>query len=182
MVLSRCRRRAICRAKNTTAVRRQKSAAYSRGLSQKRMLKMQLKLSRRTPAVWKDGLEMFHRLKERIGVRADGWFLFATKLRSQQVQTALQTAPQTINRFQGKRQPRFFSRRLDRSVGQQPAEQLPQPHRSERVTRQNIGQENAKGAPAAPTLAAVGTKNALATGRLTVGFGRIVAVEKTVPV
>jgi len=50
------------------------------------------------------------------------------------------------------------------------------------VTRQNLGQEDRKGASAAAALAAIGTKNPLSSGRLAVGFARIVAVKKAVPV
>jgi hypothetical protein len=47
---------------------------------------------------------------------------------------------------------------------------------------QDLGQENGKGASAAAALAAIGTKDPLAPGRLAVGFGRIVAAKNAVPV
>ncbi len=50
------------------------------------------------------------------------------------------------------------------------------------MTRQNLGQEDRKGASAAAALAAIGTKNPLPSGRLAVGFAGIVAVKNAVPV
>jgi hypothetical protein len=50
------------------------------------------------------------------------------------------------------------------------------------MARQDLGPENRKRASTAATPAAIGTKNPLATGRLAVGLGRIVAAEQAVPV
>ncbi len=59
--------------------------------TQKRVLEMKLKISRWTRAARKNLLEMFHRLQQRIGVRAGGWLLFTTKLRAQRIQSLTQS-------------------------------------------------------------------------------------------
>ena len=86
---------------------------------------MELKINRRTRAAGKDGLEMFHRLQQRIGMPADRGRLLATKPRPQRIQLATQSAPQAIHRFQRNRQPQFFGRGLERKSSQQFHQPLP---------------------------------------------------------
>ena len=50
---------------------------------------------------------------------------------------------------------------LDGPAVQQPAEQLPEPGRGDGMTRQHLGQEDTKGPPAAPALAAIAAKDPL---------------------
>ena len=60
----------------------------------------------------------------------------------------------------------------------------PPPHQRsrQRMARQNINQNKGKGPPATATLPTIGTKHPLATDRLPVGLGRIVAQRTAVPV
>ena len=81
--------------------------------TQKRMLKMKLKISRWTGAARKGELKVFHCLQQRLGLRALGRGLFAAEPRPHRIQTALQFPSQAINRFQCKRQPQRFGSGLE---------------------------------------------------------------------
>lgn len=89
------------------------------GLSQQRMLKTQLKLRDGTPALWKRVLQVSDGLEQRIGVRAWGRLLLATKPRSQSIQVAPQLSAQLIEGLQHKGQAKLFGGGFNRKAGQQ---------------------------------------------------------------
>lgn len=146
------------------------------------MLKAELKLGQRTPAGGKDGPQMFHGLQQRIHLPADRWRLFPAQSCPYPVQAPQQTAPQTIDRFQGKGQPQFFRGGLERKPRQQFHQPGPHQRSAQRVSWQNVGQEDGKGSPAATPLAAIGTKHPLAPERFAVRGLGIVAQRPAVPV
>lgn len=185
-VLSCCRPPGSRRRKNTAAVIWKKRAASRgdppQGLTQKRMLKMQLELRHRTPGACEDPSEMFGGLQQRISLRALWRRLLAAQQRAQTVQPQPQFAPQPIHRLQRKRQPQLFHRRLERG-GRQPLEQpLPQQRRRKRVARQHPGQQEGKRAPATAAAAAIGTKDPLTTRHPGVHPRGVVAVEFAVAI
>ena len=71
---------------------------------------------------------------------------------------------------------------FNRSAGEHLSEQLPKQRGRGGMSRQDIRQEDRKGAPAAAALAAIGTKDPLAADQLSIGLSGIVALEKAVPV
>lgn len=79
--LSCCRQRGTRAGKNAAAVPRPKKGARNELLTQKRELKAELKIRRRTSAAGKDDLQMFHGLPQRISVRTDGRRLLAAESR-----------------------------------------------------------------------------------------------------
>lgn len=83
------------------------------GLSQKRMLKTELKGRHRTLVVRKDGPQMLPGLQQGIGARAGWGWLLPAKPAAKLIQTVPQTAAYPIGRFQRKRQPQLFRRRLE---------------------------------------------------------------------
>lgn len=144
-------------------------------LPQKRMLKLKLKIRRRTRAAGKDNLKVFHGLQQGIGVRTDRWRLLAAEPRPHRIQAAAQSAPQPIHRFQRKGQPHLFDGSLEGKPGQQLYQPAPHQWSRQRVPRQNFGQEEDKGAPAAAAPPTVAAKHALAPAGLAVGGVGIIA-------
>jgi hypothetical protein len=86
--------------------------------TEERLLKTKLKISRGTGTIGKDGLEMLEGLPQGIGVLAGRRGLFPTKPGAQHFQPPVQSAPQPVDRFQGKGHPQFFRRRLERKSRQ----------------------------------------------------------------
>ena len=185
MVLSCCRRHGTGGGKNAAVAIRPKIELRRQLIStQKRMLKMELKGGRRALATRKDALQMFHRLQQRDrcahwpGALAGG--TAGSRSRSSLWRSS---APQPIDRFQGKGQPQFFRRRLERK--RRPAawtSQLPHQRSRQRVARQNVRQHEGKCPPATAALSAIGTKHPLAPDRLASRRRGIVATKVTVPV
>ena len=182
MVLSCCRPHE----KDAEKIRRwqfgQKKSLPRATSPQKRMLKMKLKIRRRTRAAGKDGLEMFHGLQQGISLRALGRSLLAAELRPHGIQTAPPFPAQPIHRFQRQGQPQFFGGGLERKPGQQFHQPRPHQRRRHRVPGQNLGQEQGKRAPATLTLPTVGAKYPLAPTSLAVGRVGIIAQRTAVTV
>lgn len=149
---------------------------------QKRMLKMKLKLCRRTTVTSKSLLQMLHGLQKRIDVRAGGWRLFPAQARPHMIQLVLQLASQPVERFQRKGQTQFLHRRLHRAARQQDRQPLPQQRSGHGVAGQHVGQRHGKGAPTTAPLAAIGAKHPLPPLAFGRHGGRIIAVKLAVPV
>jgi hypothetical protein len=143
---------------------------------------MELKCRRWTLATRKDLPQMFHGLQQRINLPTGRRRLFPAEPRSHRSQTLPQSAPQPIDGFQGKRQPQFFRRRLERKSRQHFHQPPPEQRSGHRVTRQYVGQHEKKCPATTTTLPTVGTKYPLATERLAAGPQGIVADGTTVPV
>lgn len=143
---------------------------------------MKLKGGQWTFAVRKDCPQMLHGLQQRIGVHARWRWLFPAELCPHQIQTPLQAAPQPIDGFQGKRQPQFFRSGFDGKSRQHFRQPPPHQRSRQRMTRQDLGQDNGKCFPATTTLPAIGTKHPLTANGLAAGLSRIVAAKKAVPV
>jgi hypothetical protein len=150
--------------------------------TQKRLLKMPLKIRRGTGAARKDGLEMGHRLQQGIALPADRRCLLATQPCSQRIESAAQTAPQAIQRFQREGQPQCFGRGLDRKTRQQFDQPRPDQRSRHRVPGQHVRQEQGKGAAATAALPAIGAKHPLAPERVSVSGVGIIAQRTAVPV
>ena len=146
------------------------------------MLKMKLKIQRRTLAARKGGLKMLHGLQQGIGVRADRRWLFPAKPGAKAIQPLAQLAPQPVECFQGKGQPQLFDRSLDRKTRQQFYQ--PRPHQRSRqcVARQNLRQTKQKRPPATAALPPVGTKHPLPPDGLAVGDGGFIAEGMTMTI
>ena len=182
MGLSCCRRPAKFHRQNPDVIIRQKSEAALAVLSQKRTLKMQLKVRWRTDALWKDSPQMFHGLKYRFSMCADRRRLFPAESRSHRSQAPPQSATQAIDRFQRERQPKFFSRGFDGKPRQHFHQPPPHQRGCQGVPWQNVRQHKRKGFAATIPLPAIGTKHALATNHLATGLGWIIAPKKAVPI
>jgi len=87
-----------------------------------------------------------------------------------------------IKRLQRKGRAQGFDAGFDRRVRQQAAKHLPEQRSTNRVARQNLRQENGKGPSAPAALATIAAEDPLAAKATTSHDGRIIAVEKTVPV
>jgi len=123
--LSRCRRRIKRRRQNPDVAIWQSSRGRWRSSAQEWMLKMRLKIRRRTGAVRKDRPQMLHGLQQRLNLSAHRWRLLPAQTNPHPIQPALQPPLQPIDRFQGKRQPQFFHGGLDRKPGQHFHQPLP---------------------------------------------------------
>jgi hypothetical protein len=167
---------------NPAVVIRGKNRRWQPRLTQKRTLKMKLKLRRGTLAPWENHSEMSEGLVQRISVRDGGWPAPARQLRPQPVQLPPQSPAQPIHRFQGKGQPQFFRRRLERKSRQHFHQPPPHERSRQRVTRQNISQDKKKSPPATPALPTVGTKHPLASESFSTSGVGIIAQSTAVPV
>lgn len=85
---------------------------------QKRALKVQLEVARRTGAPREYLPQMFHRLQQWIGLRTGGSLLLPAQQRTHLRQTRFEPVQQVINRLQGKRQPQRFNGGFDRTTAQ----------------------------------------------------------------
>jgi hypothetical protein len=159
-----------------------KSETQPAALSQKGMLKTELKIRRRTHTSKEDRPQMLHGLQQRLNLLAGRWCLLPTQARPHLIQPALPAASQPIERFHDERQPQFFNSSLDRKPGQQLHQPPPHQRSIQRVTRQNVREHNGKCFATAATLPAIGTKHPLATDNLAAGLNRIIAAKNTVPV
>jgi hypothetical protein len=95
MVLSCCRWHGPGGGKKAAAAIRPKTSPAAAS-AQKRMLKLKLKISRWTRTARKDGLKMFHRLQQGIGLPTDRWLLLAAKPGAKVVKPLAQFTPQPI--------------------------------------------------------------------------------------
>jgi hypothetical protein len=127
-------------------------------------LKGELKITDQTAALGKNGLQMFHRVAERIGLGTGWGLLSAIQLRADFRQPAAQPQQQVINRFQRKRQAQFLGGGSDVGVGQQVNQEFAQQDGADRMARENVGQKDRKRASASPTQSAIGAKDPLASG------------------
>ncbi len=143
---------------------------------------MQLKLRRRTRAAGEHRPEMFHRLQQRIGLRADRRWALTTEPRPQRIQPPDQAPAQAIDRFQGEGQPHLFHRRLAGKSRQQFHQPLPHQRGREGVTRQNLCHQQGERPAASLTQTAIGTIHPLAPLPLAAGLARIVAEGTAMPV
>jgi len=182
MVLSCCHRRETTPLKNKAAIIWKNQLAPRGGLSQKRMLKLELKGRRRTLRVWENRLKMFNGLQQWIGLRTGRRHLPLAQPGANHIQLLTQFAPQPIHRFQREGQPQFFRRRLERTARQQPDQQLPKQRGGKSVARQNLGQTKGKRASTTAALPTIGTKDPLAAPHLAIGSYRVIAMKKAVPV
>jgi hypothetical protein len=182
MGLSCCRWRKNRRRKNPVVVIRQKFAGSDHPLSQKRTLKMELKIGGRTGAARKNRSQMFQGLQQGIGLHIDRRRLFAAEPGAKTIQLLTQFAPQLIDRFQRKRQPHFFSGSFEGKPRQQLHQPLPHQRSGQGVPWQNLSQDNGKSPSTTAAPSAVGTKHPPTTDHLAAGLRRIVASQNTVPV
>jgi hypothetical protein len=143
---------------------------------------MKLKLRWGTLAPRENHSEMSEGLVQRISVRDGGWPAPARQPRPQPVQLPPQSPAQLIHCFQGKGQPQFFRRSLERKSRQHFHQPPPHQRSRQRVTRQNISQDKEKSSSATAALPTVGTKHPLAPEGLPIGLGRIVTQSTAVPV
>lgn len=148
----------------------------------KRVLKVELKLRRRTGAARKDLPQMFHGLQPRIRLSAAERPAEAAQPNPQPIQLATQFALDPIDRFQSERQAQRFDRRLDGISRQQSPQQWPEPRGAERVTGEHLGQDQRKRPPATAPPPAIGTKHPLPPHHLARRPQRIVAEATTMPV
>lgn len=146
------------------------------------MLKLKLKISRWNRTARKDGLEMFHRLQDRLGLRAWGRGLSAAEPDPHRSQTLFQFPSQAINRFHRKGHPQFFHRCLEGKSGQQIDQPWPHQRSGQSVSRQNVRQEQGKGASAPTALSTIGAIHPLAPERFSVRGVGIIAQRPAVPV
>ncbi len=146
------------------------------------MLKTELEGGRRALATRKDGLKMFHRLQQRVRLRTGRGWLLAAQPGAKQVQFPAQFPPQSIDRFQGERQPQFLRRGLERSARQQPDQQLPKQRSRDGVARQNLCQQDGECPPASTAPAAIGAEHPLAPESLAGRRQGIIAAQEAVPV
>jgi len=86
--------------------------------TQKRPLKMPLKIRRGTITGGKHPAQMFHGLQQGIGVRAGGGWLLPAKPGADLIQPVPQVAAPPAHRFQRKGQSQLFRRRLEGKSGQ----------------------------------------------------------------
>jgi hypothetical protein len=185
MVLSCCRPRGTgIGKKSTAAIRKNQRSRWpsARTSAQERVLKMQLKIHRRTLTAKEDGLEMFHRLQQRLGLRALGRGLSAAEPGSHRIQASLQFPLQAIKRFQCKRQPHCFGSGFQRKSRQQLHQPLPHQRGRQRMPWQNPRQKKGKGAPTTAALSAVGAKHPLAPASFSVSGVGIIAQRTAMPV
>lgn len=185
MVLSCCRQPGSRTRKNTAVAmrpKRQPRWPFARTSAQERVLKMQLKIHRRTRAARKDRLEMFHRLQQRLNLRALGRGASAAEPGPHRIQTPFQFPLQAIKRFQCKGQPHCFGSGLERKSRQQLHQALPHQRGRHRVPRQNLRQQQGKGSSTTAALPAIGTKHPLAPASFSVSGGGIIAQRTAVPV
>lgn len=110
----------------------------SQGSLKERLLKEELKLADGTEVAGANGLQMFHRLPEWIGMRTGGRCSPIKQPAPNLGQALAQALQEVINRFQGERQAQFLSRRFDAGDGQQLNQELAQQNGADRVARQNI--------------------------------------------
>lgn len=130
-------------------------------LSQQRPLEAQLKCRQGANGFGEHLLEVLDGLPERVRLRTGRGLLFAAEQATQIRQPPAQTLEQVVKGLQPERQRQCLDGRLDGPAVQQPAEQLPEPGRGDGMTRQHLGQEDTKGPPAAPALAAIAAKDPL---------------------
>lgn len=106
----------------------------------------------------------------------------AAKRGAQIGQTYAQPLNQVVESLQAERHCQRFDSRFGGTTLEKSRKQLPQPGGANAVARQRLGQENRKGATAAPALATIGAKNPLPAQRLSIGYRGIIAVKLAVPV
>ena len=153
-----------------------------RDLAQERSLKMPLVRGECAEVRRKDLLEVFERLPKRIALQAGGRGVFAADQTPPRTLPVPTPADQAVNRLQGKRQAEEFCGGLDGFTGKQFAQQRPQERGIEGMARQDPGEKQREGFPAATTPAAIRTKRPLAPDDLTGDQGRIVTVQDAVTV
>jgi hypothetical protein len=117
MAFWRCRRRLSGVRKIAAVLIRSGLALRRCDLSQKRTLKMHLKLRWGTRGVRKQAFQMREGLQQRIGVRAPGRLLLTAEASSQSVQTAPQFSAQLIEGLQRKGQAQLLRRGFEREPG-----------------------------------------------------------------
>lgn len=143
---------------------------------------MPLERGERTGVSGKSLLEMFERLEERIRLPAHGRRMLAEQTTSHRTQPVPASPDDAVNRLQRKRQREDFRRDLDCRTPEQLAEQRPQQRGIEGMARQNAGQKQREGFPAATALPAIGTERPLAPDNLAVHHRRIIAAQHAVAV
>jgi hypothetical protein len=143
---------------------------------------MGLKSLRRTVGLRKSRAKMFRGLQQRIRL-GTGWRgTNSAQEGANKVQALAQEMNNPVKSATAERQTQLWHRRIDRLTFQQQPKQLPQERGADRETREDISQEYGKSAAAAPTLAAITAKDALAPEAFSVGQTGIIAVKKTVAI
>ncbi len=142
----------------------------------------QLKLLKRAGRRRKERQEMPDGVQEGIGLRSLRGLLLLTEQGTEHVQPQPQPSAQLIKRLQGKGQSQGLDGRLERSAGEQLAEQLPEPGGGDTVAGQHVGKEKGKSSSTAAALATVRTIHSLASELLAGRVGGVVPVKEAVAV
>ncbi len=108
--------------------------------------------------------------------------LALAKKTAHSIQSQTQASQQMIAGLQRQGRTHRLRGALHGNIGQQPAEQLPEQRGSDRMARENSGQEDGESSTTTLALAAIGTKDPLPPRQSTVGSGGIVAIKEAVPV
>lgn len=150
--------------------------------SQQRLLENELKLARWTDRVGESRFQMLESLEKWIVPSTVGRSGSATEVNTQAVQAAAQSLEQMINRLQGGERFDLMESRPDRSAGQHSRQDLPEGRGADRVSGQNVIQEDRKGVSTASALAPIGAEDSLAANRVPIRLGAAVPEQETVPV
>ena len=152
------------------------------GSLQKRTLEVELEIGAGTVAPGKEAAQVFHRLEQRIGLRAGRRRPLTAEHRAHRRQARAHPLQQVIEGLQPKGQRQHLGRRLNGTALQPTLQQGPQSGGPHRVARQHVRQENAKTPSAAAAPAPAGAPDPLPALGLAVGGAQVVAVELAVPV